>query len=162
MGKGASHVEGRPRSKPSNRRRNPVVAHRGQRRTPRPRTVRETYPGPRAARGVHRLGRTDPKRRRVADGTTRRPEERMTDSQIPSPPTPYADDLAAARAAAKRILDGAALRLLTEGLDRDAAGSVAGGDGDSGDGRLDQSPPLGDGQSVPVRDRDGKRVARAA
>ena len=92
---------------------------------------------------------------------------RMTDPKIPSPPRPFADDLAAERAAregaAKRILDGAARRLLAaEGLDRDAAGSVAGGDGDSGDRRLNQPAPLGESESVPVLDRDGKRSARAA
>jgi hypothetical protein len=92
------------------------------------------------------------------------PEELMTEPKIPSkhPTESFATALAKARADAKRILDGAALRLLTEGLDRDAAGSVTGGDGDPGDGRLNQSAPLGERESVPVVNRNGKRGARAA
>jgi hypothetical protein len=54
------------------------------------------------------------------------------------------------RAEAQRILDGAARRLLSEQLDRDAIGATARGDSRPLNGGPDQRPPLIEGESLPV------------
>lgn len=60
------------------------------------------------------------------------------------------------RAAAKRILDREAARLLAEQLGRDAAGTAARRDDDPGDGGADQVAAPGETEPVPVRrGRDG-------
>jgi hypothetical protein len=66
------------------------------------------------------------------------------------------------RAEVKRILDGAARRLLADELDRDAIGAATGSDDHLGDGGPNQGAPLVDGEPVPVLrrlDGDGGPLA---
>jgi hypothetical protein len=53
----------------------------------------------------------------------------------------------------RRILDGAARRLLADQLDADTPGATAGHDPDGADRRPDQRSPLVQGEPVPVRRR---------
>ena len=65
-------------------------------------------------------------------------------------------------AAAQRILDAEAQRLLAEQMDRDPIGPATTGNVNVLDGRPDQTPPGLDGEPVPVLDAHGERGSRAA
>lgn len=66
----------------------------------------------------------------------------------------------AALAEARRILRGAAWRLLSEGLDADAIGAASRGDGSSGDKSPDESALLVKGELVPISGRNRDRGGR--
>ena len=62
---------------------------------------------------------------------------------------------ASAQAEAKRILDGAARRLLAARLDGDAVGAAPWGDGDPLDDGTDERTPLLEGEQIPVPRANG-------
>jgi hypothetical protein len=62
-----------------------------------------------------------------------------------------------ARRDLKRVLDGAARRLLAEDVDQDTVGPTTGAHGRAAHGRSDRVTPLGERESIPVVD-DVNRV----